>query len=202
MIFSVRGKLIYTDKNYVVVECGGVGYKCFAALSTVSRMPKCNEEVFLYTYLAIKEDAADLYGFYTVEELECFKMLISVSGVGPKAALALLSEFTPDRILLMIASSDSKSLTAASGIGNKMAQRIVLELKDKVGGLNLDFSGNANVSAVASGGEHSNIKEAVTALTALGFSQSDAASAVSKYNTELSTQDLIKAALKELSRQV
>lgn len=202
MIYSVRGRLTYSEKTFAVVECCGVGYKCNISLKTLSRLPKTNEEVLLYTYMSVKEDSVDLYGFYSVDELECFKMLISVSGVGPKVAVALLSEFDADRIMLLIASGDSKSLTAAAGVGNKVAQRIVLELKDKVTNINLSFSGNEQIASAVNSSVRSNAREAVSALVALGFSQSDASVAVGKYNAELKTEDLIKAALKELSRQV
>ncbi|MBQ0084140.1 MAG: Holliday junction branch migration protein RuvA [Clostridiales bacterium] len=201
MIYSLNGKLILSDKTFAVIECGGVGYKCFISLNTVARLPKVNSDVFLYTYMSVKEDAVDLYGFYSPDELECFKLLISVSGVGPKAAIALLSEFTADKIMLCIASSDSKSLTAAAGVGNKVAQRIVLELKDKVAGTTF-ISRDESINAAVNSGVTSNAKEAVAALVSLGFSQSDAAVAVGKYNSSLRAEDLIKQALKDLSRQV
>lgn len=201
MIYSLNGKLILSDKTFAVIECGGVGYKCFISLNTVARLPKVNSDVFLYTYMSVKEDAVDLYGFYSPDELECFKLLISVSGVGPKAAIALLSEFTADKIMLCIASSDSKSLTAAAGVGNKVAQRIVLELKDKVAGAGF-ISEDTSINAAVNSGVTSNAKEAVAALVSLGFSQSDAAVAVGKYNSSLRAEDLIKQALKDLSRQV
>lgn len=200
MISSLRGKLIFSGKDYVVIECGGVGFKCTASLNTIARLPKTGSEVFLHTFMTVKEDAIDLFGFYSPEEVECFKMLISVSGVGPKMAIALLSEFPPDRLMLLIASGDAKSLTAASGVGNKLAQRIVLELKDKVG--SISGSTDADIKSVGNAAVHSNSKEAVSALVALGFSQSDASLAVGRLDQSLTTEELIKSALKELSRQV
>lgn len=200
MIATLRGKLTYTDKEYIVVECGGVGFKCAISLNTLSTLPSVDNEVFVYTYMSVKEDAIDLFGFSSSDELECFKLLINVSGVGPKMCISLLSEFKPDRLLLSIASGDYKSLTAASGVGPKLAQRIILELKDKVGAI--PTTENIDVSSVSAVGSVSNTKEAVSALVALGFTQSDAASAVSRLDDSLSTEELIKAALKNLSRQV
>ena len=131
MIASVSGKLIAKELNFVVVECGGVGFKCFVTKNTHAAVGNVGENVFLYTYLSVREDALDLYGFSTANELEGFKLITSVSGVGSKIGLALLSEFTFDNIMLYIASGDAKSLTAASGVGLKLAQRIVLELNNK-----------------------------------------------------------------------
>lgn len=201
MIYSVRGKLIVRERDFVVIECGGVGFKCFISLNTLSHCQQDTKEVMLYTYMSVKEDAMDLFGFYSSEELDCFKLLISVSGVGPKMAIALLSEFNPDRLLLAIASGDAKSLTAASGVGNKLAQRIVLELKDKVGNITVNVA-NEDIKSVASVGVNSNTKEAVSALVSLGFTQSEAAIAVGHFDSSLTTEELIKSALKDLSRQV
>lgn len=201
MIYSVRGKLIVRERDFVVIESSGVGFKCFVSLNTLSRLQQDIKEVMLYTYMSVKEDAMDLFGFYSPEELDCFKLLISVSGVGPKMAIALLSEFNPNRLLLAIASEDTKSLTAASGVGNKLAQRIVLELKDKVGNISVNAAVE-DIKAVATVGVTSNTKEAVSALVSLGFTQSEAAIAVGHSDSSLSTEELIKNALKELSRQV
>ena len=200
MISSLRGKLIYSDKDIAVVECGGVGFRCNIGFTTYSKLPPVNSELFLHTYMLVKEDAIDLYGFLGVDELECFKKLISVSGVGPKMGVALLSEFTPDKILLYIATGDSKSLTAASGVGNKLAQRNVLELKDKA--TSIDLSGNNNIGAIATAIENSSSKETVAALITLGFSQSEASVVVGRLDQTLSTEEMLKAALKELSRRV
>ncbi|MEG1887380.1 MAG: Holliday junction branch migration protein RuvA, partial [Oscillospiraceae bacterium] len=134
MIFSLHGKLIYTNINTVVVECGGVGYKCSATLKTLATMPDIGGNVFVYTHMVVKEDSVDLYAFSSLDELDCFKLITSVNGVGPKIGIALLSDFSSDQVALYIASGDSKSLTKATGVGAKLAQRIVLELKDKVGG--------------------------------------------------------------------
>ena len=200
MIASLRGKLIYTDATCAVVECGGVGYKCFVTKNTLYNLPQKNEEVFLHTFLAVREDAMDLYGFREIEELDAFKLVTSVNGVGAKVGLALLSEFTASQLTLYIASGDYKALTTASGVGPKLAQRIVLELKDKVGSLQ---SGDTLViKAVGNATVNSNTKEAVSALVSLGYTQSEASLAVGKLDPALSTEDLIKQALKTLARGI
>ena len=200
MISSVRGKLIYSDSQVAVVECGGVGFKCFSSLNTLSTLPKVGNEVFLNTYLSVREDALDLYGFATVEELECFKLLTSVSGVGAKIGIAMLSDYTPDKITFFIASGDSKALTKSTGVGAKLAQRIVLELKDKLSKGPISLS--SDTLAVENVGKSTASSEAVAALVALGFSQSEASLAVSKLDPTLPTDELIKGGLKNLSRQV
>ena len=198
MIASFRGKLIYTDNTSAVVECGGVGFKCFVTKNTLYNLPEKNQEVFLNTYMVVREDAMDLYGFIDREELECFKLITSVSGVGSKIGLALLSEFTANQITLYIASNDPKALTAATGVGIKLAQRIVLELKDKIGSLD---SGEAiEIKAVGNATVNSNSKEAVAALVSLGYTQSEASLAVGRLDQALSTEELIKQALKSLAR--
>ena len=200
MIASLRGKLIYTDNTVAVVECAGVGYKCFVTKNTLYNLPQKNEEVFLYTYMVVREDAMDLYGFESIQELDAFKLITSVNGVGAKIGLALLSEFTASRLTLHIASNDPKALTAASGVGIKLAQRIVLELKDKVGSLT---SGETlEIKAVGNATINSNTKEAVAALVALGYSQSEASLAVGKLDMSLTTEELIKQALKTLARGI
>lgn len=201
MIATLNGKLIIKELNYVVVECGGVGFKCFVTQNTHAAVGNIGDNVFLYTYLAVREDALDLYGFADSSELEVFKLIISVSGVGSKIGLAILSEFTPDKILLYIASGDAKSLTAASGVGIKLAQRIILELKDKVGGLSLgDVS--SNVSAVGNAVARTASKEAIEALVSLGYTQSEASLAVGRLDQALDTNELIKQALKLLAKGV
>lgn len=200
MIASVRGKLIYTDTACAVVECGGVGYKCFVTKNTLYNLPQKGEEVFLHTFLVVREDAMDLYGFRDMEELDAFKLVTSVNGVGAKMGLALLSEFTASQLTLYVASGDYKALTAASGVGPKLAQRIVLELKDKVSSLQ---SGDTLViKAVGNATVNSNTKEAVSALVSLGYTQSEASLAVGKLDPALSTEDLIKQALKTLARGI
>ena len=198
MIFSLHGKLIYTDSRSFVVECGGVGYKCIATLNTLSSLPKKGSEVFVYTYMNVKEDAVDLYGFNETAEMECFKLITSVNGVGPRIGIAILSDFTPDQVALYIASGDSKSLTRASGVGAKLAQRIVLELKDKVTATDISFK--EDLKAVGNVVNHTNAQEALSALVSLGYSQSEASLAVSRTDQSFSVQQIIKESLKSLSR--
>lgn len=198
MIHSLRGKLIYTDTSTAVVECGGVGFKCNTSLNTLRRLAAVGNDVFLLTYMNVREDAIDLFGFYDQSELEMFKLITSVSGVGPKLALSILSEFEPDKLTLFIASGDSKSITRASGVGAKLAQRIVLELKDKIGAAS--FTGSDEVAAVASSAKNASVNEAVEALVSLGYSQSEAALALSKLDAALPVETLIKEGLKALAR--
>ena len=199
MIASLRGTLIHKDNVAAVVECGGVGFRLLVTKNTLYRLPETGTEVFLYTHLAVKEDALDLYGFSDSDELEAFRLITSVNGVGAKIGIALLSEFTADRLTVCIASGDAKALTAASGVGLKLAQRIVLELKDKVGAISTD---DADIKAVGNATLHTNTAEAVAALTALGYSQSEASLAVGRLDASLSAEELIKQALKSLARRL
>ncbi len=200
MISSLRGKLIYNDPEFIVIECSGVGFKCFITRNLAFNLPQLGSEITVHTFLSVKEDALDLYAFSTVEELSAFKLITSVNGVGAKIGLALLSEFTPDRLFLIIASNDAKALTAASGVGIKLAQRIILELKDKIGSVSTE--NNEAIKAVGNATAHTNTGEAIAALVSLGFSQSEASLAVGRLDASLSTDALIKEALKSLSRQV
>lgn len=196
MISSLRGKLIYSDTNSVVVECGGVGMRCITSLKTIASLPKIGSEVFLFTHLLVREDALDLFGFSSESELSTFKLITSVNGVGPKIGVAILSEFTPEQVALFIASADSKSLSKANGVGGKLANRIILELKDKV-----DASGaSAEIAAVASASENSNSRDAIDALISLGFTRSEASLAVGHFDPQQSTETLIKEALKVLAK--
>ena len=131
MLYSVRGKLIHTTASCAVVECGGVGFNCQTTLNTL-RTLKLGSEVTLFTYMNVREDAIELFGFATKTELDTFKTLISVSGVGPKAGLSVLSELSPEQVAMAIATDDVKTITRAQNIDKKIAQRIVLELKDKL----------------------------------------------------------------------
>ena len=200
MIYSLRGKILLTDTSGFVIECGGVGYRCTAPLGTLSSLPAKGNEAFVFTYMNVREDAVDLFGFASEDELSCFKLITSVSGVGPKIGIAILSEFKPEQVYLYIASSDHKMLTRANGVGAKLAQRIVLELKDKVGsGM---ISGDNNVSHVGNAMSYTNTSEAVSALVSLGYSQSEAAMAVGKLDPTLSVEQLIKDGLLYLSGMV
>ena len=198
MIASLRGTLIYTDNTSAVVECSGVGFRLAVTKNTLYRLPQKGKEVFLYTFLAVREDALDLYGFIDADELEAFRLITGVNGVGAKIGIAILSEFSPSQLRIYIASGDAKALTAASGVGIKLAQRIVLELKDKVGAIETDDG--IDLKAVGNATLNSSTKEAVAALVSLGYTQSEASLAVGRLDTSLSTEELIKQALKQLAR--
>ena len=198
MFQDIKGELIGTEPNGAVIECGGIGYKFTVSANTVAKLASAGDEVCLYTYLCVREDALDLFGFCDERELDMFRMITNVSGVGPKVAMSILSEFEPDRLSLFIASGDSKSITRAAGVGGKLAQRIVLELKDKIGAAGLSDSGE--VASVAAATVSGNTAEAVEALVSLGYSQSEAALAVGKLDHTLPVETLIKEGLKALAR--
>ena len=201
MINNIKGEITYADAQFIVVECGGIGFKCFASLNTLKTIGKVGSNVNIFTYLSVKEDALDLYGFADMAEMEAFKMLITVSGVGPKAAIAVLSELSTDKLAIAIASADVKAITRANGIGKKTAERIVLELKDKMAGISLGDS-SSSVASASSIVDESDAAEAVAALVALGFSQSDAAVAVGGMDKSLSADEMIRLGLKQLSRNL
>ncbi len=198
MIYSLHGRLAVKDINFAVVECGGVGYGCRTSYNTVSQLGEIGSDVMLYTHLYIREDAAELFAFATQQELSCFRLLISVSGVGPKAAISILSDVTPEKFAFLVASGDSKAFTRTKGIGAKTAQRIVLELKDKISSESLSgaFTGvSASSSPTGITGSDS-ISEALEALMVLGYSQGEAMAVLGKLDPALSTQDLIKETLR------
>ena len=202
MIYSLRGTLIHSTQSFAVVECGGVGYKCSTSLSSLRDMPQIGSEVTLYTYMAVREDAVELFGFMTTEELECFKILTSVSGVGSKVGIAILSEFSPEQVAVCIASSDAKTLTKASGVGNKLAQRIILELKDKMKKLNIKETGvKIPAAAKAADFEFGNIRNAVEALGVLGYGSDDVMPILSNFDGSLSVEELIHKTLLELGKR-
>lgn len=199
MYYSVRGNVIHLGPNIAVVECGGVGYKCFTTINTQKSL-KLNTEAKLYTYLNVREDAMDLYGFSTEEELSAFKTLIGVSGVGPKVGLAILSVLSPQQISLAIASEDIKSITMAPGVGKKLAQRIVLELKEKfnISTVSGDVqNNNSQVVSYTTG----NVPKAIEALSVLGYSSSDVAPFISTLDQSLPVEKLIGETLKLMGRK-
>ncbi len=201
MIYSITGKLIsanFADAHYLtVVEAGGIGYAVKTTHTTMTKMPPQGSVATFYTYLYVREDALELFGFADMEELNCFKMLISISGVGPKAALSILSDMAPQKFALAIASGDSKAFTRCKGVGAKTAQRIVLELKDKITNEQLTSGVIEQIPDPAQ--ISSNAGEAISALVVLGYAQSEAAVAVSKLDQNLSVEEMIKRALKGLA---
>ena len=200
MIYCLSGKIIKKTLNAVVLSCGGVGYYTQCPASVAGALPGVGKEATLYTVLSVTENDVSLYGFATEEQQACFEMLTAVSGVGPKVGLAILSVMEPDRVALAISTGDHKAFKAASGVGPKLAQRIVLELKDKVAkgfveGINLEDVGMAASAAPAAQGAG----QAIAALVSLGYSQSEAALAVSKIDATLPVEEIIKLALRGMA---
>lgn len=197
MIYSLRGNVTVMEQGFSVIECGGVGYRCQTSLNTQKSL-KLNAEAFLYTYMSVREDACELFGFASKSELQCFKLLIGVSGVGPKVGIALLSDLTCEQITLAICAGDVKSLTRAQGVGNKLASRIILELKDKLKGLEVSQNGiELKGSVIADTG---NISKAVAALAVLGYSAADVTPVLSRLDPQLSVEQLIGETLKIMGR--
>lgn len=197
MIYSVNGKVIHLEQNLAVIECAGVGYGCRTTAYTVSQLT-VGENAKLLTLLNVREDAVELFGFSDAAELNCFKMLLSVNGVGPKAALSILSDLSPQGFALCVAGGDSKALTRSPGIGKKIADRIILELKDKLA-KQTEGSTELPVLPSASLPASNAAAEAVAALVVLGFSNTQAQGAVAGLSPELPVSELVKEALKKLS---
>lgn len=195
MIYSLKGKLTHWETGLAVIECGGVGYACRTTMNTLAKIREL-DEVKLYTYMHITENSLDLFGFADNGELSAFRQLISVSGVGPKAALSILSDITPSKLALCVASEDYKTLTKSPGIGAKIAQRIILELKDKVA-KEQKLSAKDLQSAAASAGD--NFTEAMTALQTLGFNPAQCGAALSGADPSQPVEELIKFGLKNLA---
>ncbi len=201
MIYSVKGELqsaAPSDAHYLaVVEAGGIGYAIKTTHTTMMKMPPIGSTAIFFTYLYVREDALELFGFADLEELNCFKMLISISGVGPKAALSILSDMTPQKFALYIATGDSKGFTRSKGIGAKTAQRIVLELKDKITNEQVAVGVTDKLPDMEQ--ISSNAGEAISALVVLGYAQSEAAAAIAKLDQNLSVEEMIKLGLKALA---
>lgn len=199
MIYNLKGKLTYVDPTFIVIECGGVGFKCFASTTTITSISTVGTNVNVLTYMSVKEDSIDLYGFATQEELNAFKLLISVSGIGPKAAMAILSVLPPDRLSVAVSSGDVKAIQSAQGVGKKTAERVVLELKDKMVGIGSAHT-NTIVEGIQSVAQSDNAQEAVEVLVSLGFNQSEASSVVGTMDKSLSVDEMIRKGLKSLSQ--
>ncbi len=196
MFYYLNGTVAALEANLAVIDCHGVGYACFTTGYTLSQL-QVGKQQKLFTYCHIREDAFDIYGFSTKEELNCFLRLIGVSGVGPKAALAILSALTPSQFSLAVVTGDEKSLTMAQGVGKKMAQRIILELKDKVSDDLQDTS--VSVSAVAAPAAGNKIAEATAALASLGYSQSEIGLALKGIDVDkLSVEDIVRSGLRAM----
>lgn len=202
MIYSVKGEVVHTEPNLAVIECGGVGYACRTTFTTLSKLKGIGSQAKLYTYLNVTQDGIDLFGFYDQQELRCFQMLLSVSGVGPKAALSILSDISPEKFALTVATGDFKTITKSKGIGTKTAQRIVLEMKDKIAKEQLSTPSSVDFSAVTEAVANTNTGEAIAALVVLGYTQAEAATVVSGLDASLSTEELIKQSLKKIGMRL
>lgn len=197
MFYYLDGTVAHVEPYLAVVDCGGVGYACKTTTTTLSKLQK-GQRGRLYTYLNVGEDVFDLYGFATQGELGSFKQLIAVSGVGPKAALAILSVTTPEGLAMAIVTNDEKSLTRAPGIGKKIAQRIILELKDKLAKEQQDLAAPGGGVVAGSGGR---TVEAAQALAVLGYSQSDISAALKGLDAEaLPLEELVRQALRRMAK--
>ena len=199
MFYYISGKVALTEAAMVVIDAGGVGYAINTSY-TSSRSVKTGEQATFYTYLHVREDIFELYGFARREELTCFKQLIAISGVGPKAALAILSAVTPEKLALCILAGDEKALTAAPGIGKKLAQRILLELKDKMSKDQLEAaSGATGVTMPELAAPGGAMEDALAALAVLGYPRAVAAAALQGVDvSSMATDEIVRAALKRL----
>ena len=200
MIYCLTGKIVKKSMNAVVLSCGGVGYYAQCPASVAGALPGVGKEATIYTVMSVTENDVSLYGFATEEQQACFEMLTAVSGVGPKVGLAILSVMEPQRVALAISAGDHKAFKAASGVGPKLAQRIVLELKDKVAKGFVDGISLEDVAGAASGEPASQSSaQAIAALVSLGYSQSEAALAISKIDATLPVEEIIKLALRGMA---
>ena len=197
MLYYVSGPVAVLEPSLAVIDCGGVGYGCRVTAYTAGQL-KLNQPARLYITEAIREDAFDLYGFISKEEQHCFELLTTVTGVGPKAAMAILSAGGPQNFTLAVMTGDEKMLTAAQGVGKKLAQRIILELKDKVGGTGaeLDFSGGAALSAPVQSGNNAAL--ATAALQELGYSPAEISAALKGVDANATTEEMVRYALRAM----
>ena len=202
MFYYVEGTVALLKQGLAVIDCGGVGYACHASQNTIGKL-KIGARARLLTYLNVREDIFELYGFIDEEEQSCFEMMIGVSGVGPKAALSILSVAPPDRLALSIITGDEKMLMQAPGIGKKIAQRIVLELRDKMSKEQLETASSVSpVAMAAASGGVNHTQEAVAALMVLGYSQTEALQAMEGMDAaQMEAEEIIRHCLKKLVKQ-
>ena len=197
MLYYVSGKVAHLEPGLAVIDCGGVGYGCRVTAYTASQL-KLNQNAKLFVTESIREDAFDLYGFSSREEQRCFSLLTAVNGVGPKAAMSILSSGGPQNFTLAVMTGDEKMLTAAQGVGKKIAQRIILELKDKIGGgsLELDFSAGSGAPMPAQQGNNAALAGA--ALQELGYSPAEISQALKGVDPNASTEEMVRHALRAM----
>ena len=203
MFYYLNGNLEYREAGLCVIDCNGVGYKLTVSLNTSdSLVNKMNQKVKLYTYLAVREDGIELFGFGTNEERACFNQLISVSGVGPKAAMNILSTMTPDRFSLAVCTEDVKAISKSPGIGTKTAARIVLELKDKISKDMMTAGSKIDSAPIQNIPKNSTLSEATEALMVLGYDKNTVLNALRGIDVQSMTDvgEIIKAALKKLAK--
>lgn len=199
MFYYVKGPVAHIAPYLAVIDCAGVGYACRTTQTTLSYLER-GKEAKLYTYLNVREDAMELYGFYSENELSCFEMLLGISGVGPKAALAILSSTTPEGLATAIITGDERALTAAAGVGKKIAQRVILELKDKLAKGQLSAPGSESYGGTGVTVIPQNkASEAAAALAVLGYSSQEVALALKGLDLEaLPLEEIVRQALKKM----
>lgn len=199
MFYYLNGTITVLDQTFAVVDCGGVGFACRTTNYTRSKL-QIGKPAKLFTYCNIREDAFDIYGFCSQEELMCFEQLLSVSGVGPKAAIAILSVMTPEQFMLAVMTQNDKSLTMAPGVGKKMAQRILLELKDKLAGQQMELSSAELADAPALRG--GKMAEATAALASLGYSTAEIGAVLRHVDVQkLTLEQIVREALRAMVQQ-
>lgn len=197
MITYLKGILEYISDEFIIIDVNNIGYKVFISSYTLTKLPVQNENIKIYTYMNIREDAILLYGFLEIDELNMFNMLIGVSGIGPKAALSILSNLRPQDISMAVIMEDINTLSKTPGIGKKTAQRIILDLKDKL----KTVSYNESIELDIGNNQSSSKQDAIDALVALGYSQIEAVKVVKNvYSENMNIEDIIKLALKKLAK--
>ena len=196
MFYYLKGKIAALEPYLAVVDCSGIGFACNTSMRTLSEL-KQGQEAKLYTYCNIREDAFDIYGFISLAEIRCFRMLVGVSGVGPKAALSILSANAPEDLAMAIASGNEKVLTLAPGVGKELAQRIILELKDKIGKELSSPELGLDIQAAPTGLDAGKSNDVAAALSVLGYSPAEIASALRKVDvSSLTVEEAIREILK------
>lgn len=204
MFYYLNGILAHKEPGFAVLDCGGVGYRLTVSQNTLAALDRASvrsDKVKLYTYMAVREDDIELFGFYTSEELDTFKLLIGVSGIGPKAAMGVLSAFTPDGLARAVCTEDVKAIAKSNGVGAKGAARIVLELKDKMSYAGGEEPQTPSTAAAQPAAPSAGLAEAAEALVALGYARSEVNAVLSKLNTAgLSSGEIIRAALAQFMK--
>lgn len=204
MFYYVSGILAHREPGFAVIDCGGVGYRLTVSQNTLAALDRAaarESKVKLYTYMAVREDDVELFGFYTEEELTAFRQLIGVSGIGPKAAMGVLSAFTPDGLARAVCTEDVKAIAKSNGVGAKGAARIVLELKDKMSYTGGDAEMSTAAATTTPAAKSAGLAEAAEALTALGYARAEVNAVLAKLDTTgMASGDIIRAALAQFMK--